>query len=270
MATLNIPNSFTNGTTASANEVNANFNAVKSFVETSLVQTDGSVKAGTAAITDGAVTTAKIATATLQLLAPTGSVTQFAGTTAPTGWFLCNGQELAIATYPDLYAVVGTLFGALTNGSGAVGTTHFRVPDLQGRFPVGKGASAWGDVVGETGGSASSVAAHSHTLSGTATSNGAHSHTAGTGTDGAHIHRINLRTGGNTVTHNNTSEASASGGSFAQSDTVVASTSSEHAHSVTVNEGGAHAHDLSGTATSTGDATGNLPPFIVLNYIIKA
>ena len=79
-----------------------------------------------------------------------------------------------------------------------------------------------------------------------------------------------MRTGANTVSHSNTSEAAAGGGSFAQSDVVVNSTNSAHGHAVTVNEGGTHAHDLSGTATSTGDATGNLPPFIVLNYIIKA
>ena len=61
MATLNIPNTFTNATIANANEVNGNFSAVKTFVEGSLVQADGSVKAGTAAINDGAITTAKIA-----------------------------------------------------------------------------------------------------------------------------------------------------------------------------------------------------------------
>lgn len=33
MSTLTIPNSFNNGTAAVATEVNANFNAVKSFVE---------------------------------------------------------------------------------------------------------------------------------------------------------------------------------------------------------------------------------------------
>ena len=60
MATLSIPNVFANATVADATQVNANFNAVKSFVETSLVSADGAVKATTNSITDSAVTTAKI------------------------------------------------------------------------------------------------------------------------------------------------------------------------------------------------------------------
>lgn len=61
MATLNIPNTFANATTADATEVNANFNAIKSLVEAKLVDTDGVVQANTAAIANSAVTTAKIA-----------------------------------------------------------------------------------------------------------------------------------------------------------------------------------------------------------------
>lgn len=51
MATLNIPNVFTNGTPAIATEVNANFNAVKTFTE--------GISSG-ANIDDGAVTYAKL------------------------------------------------------------------------------------------------------------------------------------------------------------------------------------------------------------------
>lgn len=51
MATLNIPNTFTNGTPAIATEVNANFNAVKTFAE--------GISAGTN-IDDGAITFAKL------------------------------------------------------------------------------------------------------------------------------------------------------------------------------------------------------------------
>jgi len=62
MASLNYPYSFTNNSTADANQVNSNFAAAKTFVEANVVQTDGSVQAGTSAIADGAVTTAKLAT----------------------------------------------------------------------------------------------------------------------------------------------------------------------------------------------------------------
>jgi hypothetical protein len=51
MATLNIPNTFTNGTPAVATEVNANFNAVKTFAE--------GISAGTN-IDDGAITYSKL------------------------------------------------------------------------------------------------------------------------------------------------------------------------------------------------------------------
>lgn len=70
---------------------------------------------------------------------PVGSLQAYAGASAPTGWLLCDGSEQAITTYPELYSVLGTTYGALTNGSGGAGSTHFRVPDLRGRMPIGAG-----------------------------------------------------------------------------------------------------------------------------------
>jgi microcystin-dependent protein len=69
--------------------------------------------------------------------------------TAPTGWELCQGQELPITgTYNALAQVIGTTYGNLTNGSGGVGTTHFRLPDLRGRTPMGSGIGTGGGIVG--------------------------------------------------------------------------------------------------------------------------
>lgn len=76
MATLNIPNTFVDATTAEASEVNANFTAVKQFAEG---LSDGSnidagaitsTKLATSAVVEGkiaanAVTTAKIADASI-------------------------------------------------------------------------------------------------------------------------------------------------------------------------------------------------------------
>lgn len=60
MASLNIPRVLANNTTADANHVMDNFVEVKNFVDSRLVQIDGSVKAPTVAIADNAITTAKI------------------------------------------------------------------------------------------------------------------------------------------------------------------------------------------------------------------
>lgn len=78
MASLNYPYTFTNGTTADANQVMSDLNAVKTFVEGSVVQTDGSVQAPTAAIADGAITSAKIADLTIA----SGDIADSAITTA--------------------------------------------------------------------------------------------------------------------------------------------------------------------------------------------
>lgn len=67
MATLSIPNTFTNGTPAVATEVNANFNAVKVFAE--------GISAGTN-IDDGAVTYSKLAAAAVTALTTSGDNAQ--------------------------------------------------------------------------------------------------------------------------------------------------------------------------------------------------
>lgn len=52
---------------------------------------------------------------------PVGTITMFGGTTAPSGWLLCNGQSTT--GYAALAAIVGP-----------------NVPDLRGRAPIGYGA----------------------------------------------------------------------------------------------------------------------------------
>lgn len=63
---------------------------------------------------------------------PLGTLLQGLYATAPTGFLLCNGQEVAIASFPELYAVIGTLEGCQSQNAGM-----FKVPDLRGRFLEG-------------------------------------------------------------------------------------------------------------------------------------
>ena len=83
-------------------------------------------------------------------VAPTGTVLPFAGSTAPDGWAICNSGEYSKTTYAALFAVIGITYGE-TNGSGGVGTTHFRVPDMRGVFPRGSGTNGTSNYGGVTG-----------------------------------------------------------------------------------------------------------------------
>ena len=60
-------------------------------------------------------------------LLPAGSVIAWSGTTAPSGWLLCQGQAISRTTYAALFAVNGTDFGV------GDGSTTFNIPDLRGR-----------------------------------------------------------------------------------------------------------------------------------------
>jgi len=77
---------------------------------------------------------------------PVGSVTAFAGTlgtpdsTNPVeawGWMLCDGRTLSSALYPELFAVLGYVYG----GSG----DSFNIPDYRGYFLRGVGTGTEND-----------------------------------------------------------------------------------------------------------------------------
>lgn len=146
----------------------------------------------TAKILDGNVTLAKLEAtlqATIATIDPADAIIAIGGTTAPTGYALCDGTAYSRTTYAATFARIGTTYGA------GDGSTTFNVPDLRGRFVAGKGTVAWSNVVGEVGGSKDAVAVpHTHNLphthghpnhghpgssvSGSVTGDGAHSHTA--------------------------------------------------------------------------------------------
>ncbi len=63
---------------------------------------------------------------------PVGMVQDFAGSTAPTGWFLCYGQAVSRTSYPELFTVIGTTYGV------GDGSSTFNLPDLRGRVVAGK------------------------------------------------------------------------------------------------------------------------------------
>ena len=77
----------------------------------------------------------------------TGSITMYAGATAPDGWLICDGSAVSRTDYAELFNVIGTTYGT------GDGSTTFNIPDLQGRVPVGyKSSDTSFDTLGETGG----------------------------------------------------------------------------------------------------------------------
>lgn len=57
-----------------------------------------------------------------------GGVLAFAQGSAPVGWLKCNGSAISRTTYADLFAAIGTTYGA------GNGTTTFNIPDLRAEF----------------------------------------------------------------------------------------------------------------------------------------
>lgn len=64
-------------------------------------------------------------------LTPVGTVIWYAGSTAPSGYLLCNGSKVSRTTYAALYAVIGIRYGS------GNGTTTFTLPNLIGKFAEG-------------------------------------------------------------------------------------------------------------------------------------
>lgn len=107
------------------------------------IQTGGIIAdnlASSAVTTDkinaAAVTLAKLAAEVSQRLNPAGTILAYAGTSAPSGYLLCDGSAVSRTVNAALFAVVGVAFGS------GDGSTTFNLPDLRGRFLRGRDAGA--------------------------------------------------------------------------------------------------------------------------------
>lgn len=166
----------------------------------------------------------------LALVTPVGSVLDFAGTSAPTGWLLCYGQALNASSspqYQDLFDVIGNTFGGTNN-------TDFVVPDLRGRVVAGQddmGGSSANRLTGASGG----VNGDTFGAAG-----GLETHTLQTTEIPSHSHNVPANT-------------QAVGGAV----------------SVAASNNQAAGGNVTSTNTGGGGAHNNVQPTIILNKIIK-
>ena len=167
--------------------------------------------------------------------APSGSILIFAGTTAPTGWLLCDGNAVTRTRYSVLFGVIGTTFGAGDT------TTTFNVPDLRQKTVVGVGTNTTNNYgLGNTGGE------ENHTL--TVNEIPAHTHTIN---DPGHSHALT-----NTAANDQNNDGIAGSNKLSSIKSTVATTVSAVTNITINNAGGGAAHN-------------NMQPYLALNYIIK-
>ena len=186
---------------------------------------------------------------------PLGVVKMWAGKTVPDGYHLCDGADLDISAYPDLYSSIGTTFNSAKDKDGNTQTTlegKFRLPDLRGRFIVGYNSSDTDyNTEGLSGGE------KGHTL--TEAELPSHTHVYSTTNDDENTNIVGYkRTNGNAVTYNraNTSIVDSSG-----SEVVGTQKASDGDDSRTA------AYETSATGGNT--TIDNRPPYYVLAYIMK-
>lgn len=107
---------------------------IKDAAVTSAKLADGSVIASK--IPDGSIVAGKLDPAAGVSFVPVGSVLGTARSTAPAGFLLCDGASvLRAGDYAALFSAIGTTFGSV-DGS------HFNLPDLRGRVPMGVDGAA--------------------------------------------------------------------------------------------------------------------------------
>lgn len=170
----------------------------------------------------------------------TGIIIPWTSTSVPSGFLECTGAAVSRSTYSDLFAVVGTTYGA------GDGSSTFNIPDLQDAVVVNKSPAK---ALASTGG-ANTVASTgniSGSLANTTISEAMlpdHTHEQGFGPDAAAALQNNMGMG-----------QSALRGSFTPFS------------SPPVGGGGAHTHPLSGNISGT--ATSVLQPYLALIYVIK-
>jgi microcystin-dependent protein len=192
------------------------------------------------ALEDRQIDLAHLAAAVQSLLVPTGSVFATARVSAPSGYLICDGSAVSRTTYSALFSAIGTTYGS-GNGS-----TTFNLPNLNGRTVFGVGTP--------TGASG----ATNHTLAQKA---GEETHALSTSEMPNHNH---------TITDPGHSHAPWSGGQFlSTSGSYYFSSGGTLDYNASFGTTSIATTGITISSAGSGLPHSNLPPYLVLTYVIK-
>ena len=181
---------------------------------------------------------------TVNAVNPAGAIIMYGAASAPTGYLKCDGSNVNRVTYSDLFTAIGTTYGI---GDGSL---TFGIPNLESRFPIGyDGGSSY--ALAGTGGAITDTPTLSGTNAGTAITEAqmpSHTHDSwGSGWP------TGTWTGGTGTTQSSVTQT---GGSLVSTSTL---------RTLATGSGNTHTHTWTGTST----AVDTVPPYLVVNYIIK-
>jgi microcystin-dependent protein len=202
-----------------------------------------------------------------------GAIISSIVSTVPSGWLNCNGQEVLITQYQNLYSSIGTNYNL---GTETVG--HFRIPNISSKYLIQKTG---------TSGVSGSSSSHLHSTSANyelANTTVDHGHpTNNYVNNNAMYHTAGAIGGSSGGTDNNPLNANktgfSSGGASGAGHTHAVNSGgnqdgpygTDHGHGMSTgigNSSAAHSHTGSFTAVNSTSAS-IIPLSFVVNYFIK-
>jgi microcystin-dependent protein len=200
---------------------------------------------------------------------PIGSIIIYSSNIIPNNWLKCDGSQLLVNDYSNLYAIIGNLYG---------GDNYlFNLPDLKGNTVIGVGNKYY---LANKGGEELHVLTIDelpyHSITGKTNISGNHNHNELTSLNGEHTHVTNSnnyglihKSTGNNNTVNNLSLKSG----IDLPDLLTTPTqleinnSGNHTHSI--NYDGNHEHSFISNPIGSNIPHNIMQPYIVMNYLIK-